>query len=104
MMKPIGIRFILSMLAAGDNRKKSLVRIVLQKKGQPNGLLIPPAFSFVLSFLDGPLVQKVTLVVRVWADQVGGGRPSCIKISYSEPTRAESREGSPALAEGSRVT
>ena len=23
-----------------------------------------------------------------------GGRPSCIKIGYSEPTRAESREGS----------
>ena len=24
----------------------------------------------------------------------GGGRPTCFKIGYSEPTRAESREGS----------
>ena len=34
----------------------------------------------------------------------GGWRSLCIKISYSEPTRAESREGTSTLAESSRVT
>ena len=36
-----------------------------------------------------------------WREQ-GGGRPSFIKIGYSEPTRAESREGSSG-AESSRA-
>ena len=30
-------------------------------------------------------------------------KSSCIKIGYSEPTRAESREGTSTLAESSRV-
>ena len=34
----------------------------------------------------------------------GGWKTLCIKIGYSEPTRAESREGSSTLAESSRVT
>ena len=34
----------------------------------------------------------------------GGGRSLCIKIGYSEPTRAESREGTSTRAESSRVT
>ena len=34
----------------------------------------------------------------------GGGRPSCIKIGYSDSTRNESREGFSTLAESSRVT
>ena len=33
----------------------------------------------------------------------GGWRSLCIKIGYSEPTRAESREGTSTLAESSRV-
>ena len=37
-------------------------------------------------------------------DGRGGGGPSCIKIGYSEPTRAESREGTSNGAESSRVT
>ena len=48
-------------------------------------------------------------VEEEWADQTGGGgggglRSVCIKISYSEPTRAESREGTSTLAESFRVT
>ena len=40
-----------------------------------------------------------TLVVYVWADQVGGGlKILCIKIGYNEPTGAESRERSSTLA------
>ena len=39
------------------------------------------------------------------ADGGGGGwKTLCIKIGYSEPTRAESREGCSTLAESSRVT
>ena len=34
----------------------------------------------------------------------GGLRSLCIKINYSEPTRAESREGTSTLAESSGVT
>ena len=34
----------------------------------------------------------------------GGWRSLCIKIGYSEPTRAESREGTSTRAESSRVT
>ena len=34
----------------------------------------------------------------------GGGGHSCIKIGYSEPAQAKSREGSSSLAESSRVT
>ena len=34
----------------------------------------------------------------------GGWKTLCIKIGYSEPTRAESREGCSTLAESSRVT
>ena len=37
-----------------------------------------------------------------WSEQ--GVKTLCIKIGYSEPTRAESREGSPPRAESSRVT
>ena len=49
-------------------------------------------------------VSNWKLAVRVWADQVGGGgRPYCIKIGYSEHTRAQSGEGSSTLAESSRV-
>ena len=37
-------------------------------------------------------------------DQVGGPEdPQCIRIGYSEPTRAQSLEGSSSLAESSRV-
>ena len=37
----------------------------------------------------------MTVVVYIGADQVGGGwKTPCFKIGYSEPTRAESREGS----------
>ena len=43
-------------------------------------------------------------VVRVWAEVVGGLKTTCIKIGYSEPTRAESREGSSIPPESSRVT
>ena len=46
-------------------------------------------------------------MVEEWADQVGGGggwRSVCIKIGYSEPSRAESREGTSTRAESSRVT
>ena len=43
--------------------------------------------------------NKCNTVVRVLAEVVGGGggggRPSCIMMGYSEPTGAESREGSP---------
>ena len=42
-------------------------------------------------------------VVYVWADQTGGWRSLCIKIGYSEPTRAESRERTSTQAESSRV-
>ena len=46
-------------------------------------------------------------VIEEWADQVGAGgglKTLCIKIGYSEPTRAESREGYSTVAESSRVT
>ena len=39
-----------------------------------------------------------------WRGGAGGLMNLCIKRSYSEPTRAESREGSSTLAESSRVT
>ena len=41
-----------------------------------------------------------------WSGGGGGGGwgPSCIKIGYSEPRGAESREGSLTLAESSRLT
>ena len=39
----------------------------------------------------------------MWAEYLGGGRPSYNKIGYSEPTGAQSREGSSTLAESSRV-
>ena len=42
-------------------------------------------------------------VVYVWADLTGGLKTLCIKIGYSEPSRAESREGSSTVAERSRV-
>ena len=35
----------------------------------------------------------------VSCSEQGGWRPSCIKIGYSEPTRAENREGSPRRPE-----
>ena len=48
--------------------------------------------------------EKDTEVVRVLVDQMrGGGGPSCIKIGYSEPTLAESREGSSRRRELSGV-
>ena len=39
-----------------------------------------------------------------WSEQGGGVKTLCIKIGYSEPTRAESREGSSPRAESSRMT
>ena len=56
-------------------------------------------------------IQDVYFVIKInasskslsWSAQ-GGGGPSCIKIGYSEPRGAESREGSSTLAESSRVT
>ena len=42
--------------------------------------------------------------VEEWAELTGALRSLCIKIGYSEPTRAESREGTSTLAESSRVT
>ena len=50
-------------------------------------------------------VVVATRVVGVWPMVVEGGwKTLCIKIGYSKPTRAESREGSSTLAKSSRVT
>ena len=50
--------------------------------------------------------QSRATVVEEWAELTGGGglRSLCIKIGYSELTRAESRERTSTLAESSRVT
>ena len=37
--------------------------------------------------------SRIMKVVRVWAEVVRGWKSPCIKISYSEPTGADSREG-----------
>ena len=39
-----------------------------------------------------------------WVELVGGLKTLCVKIGYSEPTRAESREGPATVAESFRVT
>ena len=49
-----------------------------------------------------PGLHSGPIVVKVWTDVVGGLKTLCIKISYSESTRAQSREGSSTLAESSR--
>ena len=51
--------------------------------------------------------ENLISVASVWADQSRGWGvwiPSCIKIGFCQPTRAESREGSSLQAESSRVT
>ena len=68
--------------------------------------------SGILKILEFPKIfhckvfalVTVMWVVEDWADQVGGLNPLCSMLAYSEPTRAESREGSSGLAESSRVT
>ena len=50
------------------------------------------------------LSSDISIVVYMWADQAGGWRSLCFKIGYSEPTRAESREGTSTVADSSRVT
>ena len=46
-------------------------------------------------------------VVEEWVELLGGGggglKSQCIKMNYSDPTRAESRERTSTLAESSRV-
>ena len=51
------------------------------------------------------LVMSSRCVSRSGGGGGGGGwRSHCIEKGYSEPTRAESREGTSTLAESSRVT
>ena len=60
-----------------------------------------PWFS-TASVVPRPYVERSSSG-ESWGGRQGGG-PPCIKIGYSEPTRAESREGISTRAESSRVT
>ena len=71
------------------------VEILLYKRfGQQRGW----GFDALAQFIGRAAISSR----RVSRSSGGGGW--CIKINYSEPTRAESREGSSTLAESSRVT
>ena len=56
-------------------------------------------------FVSFERTDNIQISSRVVSRADGGVlRSLCIKIGYSEPTRAESREGTSILAESSRVT
>ena len=63
-----------------------------------------PYFVLCLTASRASWCRLCVTVVKVWADQVGGWKTLCIKIGYSEPRGAESREWSSTLAESSQVT
>ena len=101
-IKPVDMA-ILSMIPQGDPHLIAYLQELLRmnKPEQQNN-------TFWFPTPENPRkLEDHTPVVEERADQVGGGggwRSLCIKRGYSEPTRAEIREGTSTLAESSRVT